>query len=60
MFEVQWITLEYDWQHGQQEQVFRKNQFGDFEEALSDFRLKKDDIDVEQVRIISVLDEFSR
>jgi hypothetical protein len=58
-YEVIWMTYELDWDTNIQEQVFTAEQFDTLERALFVFESKKKDIDVENVRIVVILDEFS-
>jgi hypothetical protein len=58
-YEVTWMTYELDWDTNIQEQVFTSEQFDSLERALFEFESKKKDIDIEHVRIVVILDEFS-
>lgn len=60
MYEVTWMNYEYDWEIEQQQQCFTSEQFNKFEDAIRKYNEMKNDIEVEHVRIVVILDEFSR
>lgn len=60
MYEVTWMIYEIDWDRGGQEQFFESVQFNTYEEALDCFEDKKKNATNEYVRIVKILNEFTR
>lgn len=60
MYEVTCATYDYDWETCCETQVFDTVQFKKLDEAMEYFEYKKQDVNVEHIKLTEIMTEFHR